>query len=235
MIFDIVSIFPDMFRALTESGITQRALNRGFYQINCVNPRDFTTDPRRTVDDRVYGGGPGMVMMPEPLDKAIDFARNRQANLGVKKTQVIYLSPQGSLLNHQKVMNLKENYDGLILLCGRYEGIDERVIQRQIDEEISIGDYVLSGGELAGMVLMDSLIRQIDGVLGDQQSAEQDSFVNGLLDCPHYTRPEVYQGLSVPEILLSGHHANIEKWRHEQALLKTAKNRPDLLKTYKKQ
>lgn len=225
--FDVVTLFPEMFRALTESGITQRAYQAQFYNLTLWNPRDFTTDKRKTVDDRPYGGGPGMIMLAAPLEKAILAAKNRQRELGLTP-KVIYLSPQGRLLNHPKVMELLTQ-DGLIFLAGRYEGVDERLIERQVDEEISIGDYVLSGGELPTMVLMDALIRQIPGVLGDIHSAEQDSFVNGLLDCPHYTRPEVYENMPVPDVLLSGHHAQIEHWRSQKALEKTKKIRPDLI------
>lgn len=225
--FDVVTIFPEMFRALTENGITQRAHVAHFYELNLWNPRDFTTDKRKTVDDRPYGGGPGMIMLAEPLEKAILAAKARQKTHGIKP-KVIYLSPQGQLLNHQKVMELLTQ-EGLIFLAGRYEGVDERLIARQVDEEISIGDYVLSGGELPTMVLMDVLIRQIPGVLGDAHSAQQDSFVNGLLDCPHYTRPEVYENMPVPDVLLSGHHAQIEHWRHQKAYEKTQKMRPELI------
>jgi tRNA (guanine37-N1)-methyltransferase len=169
-----------------------------------------------------------MVMMAEPLEKAVSAARQRQISAGVRKPRVIYLSPQGRLLTHELVMSLAAE-QGLVLLAGRYEGVDERVIARQIDDEISIGDYVLSGGELAAMVVMDSVIRQLPGVLGDAESAEQDSFVSGLLDCPHYTRPEVYEGVAVPPVLMSGNHADITRWRLKQALGRTQQRRPDLL------
>jgi tRNA (guanine37-N1)-methyltransferase len=198
------------------------------YQFLPWNPRDFATNTHRTVDDRPYGGGPGMVMMAEPLEKAVCAARQRQISAGVRKPRVIYLSPQGRLLTHELVMSLAAE-QGLVLLAGRYEGVDERVIARQIDDEISIGDYVLSGGELAAMVVMDSVIRQLPGVLGDAESAEQDSFVSGLLDCPHYTRPEVYEGVAVPPVLMSGNHADITRWRLKQALGRTQQRRPDLL------
>jgi tRNA (guanine37-N1)-methyltransferase len=217
-----------MFEALTASGITRRAQERESYQLRLWNPRDFTSNNYRTVDDRPYGGGPGMVMLAEPLEKAIAAARQAQMAAGAEKPKVVYLSPQGRLLDHALVMGLVAT-GGLILLAGRYEGVDERLLRRQVDEEISIGDYVLSGGELPAMVLMDSIIRQLPGVLGDAESAEQDSFVNGLLDYPHYTRPEVYQGDSVPEVLMSGNHALIQKWRLKQALGRTWQRRPDLL------
>jgi tRNA (guanine37-N1)-methyltransferase len=189
------------------------------------NPRDFTSDNYRTVDDRPYGGGPGMVMLAEPLDGAIRAAKARVAG-GERK--VIYLSPQGRVLDHGKVMEFAAG-PGAILLCGRYESVDERLIRREVDEEISIGDYVLSGGELAAMVLIDAVVRQLPGVLGDEDSAAQDSFVSGLLDCAHYTRPEEYAGERVPPVLLSGNHAEIGRWRLKQALGRTWLRRPDLL------
>mgnify|MGYP003394810398 FL=1 len=181
------------------------------------------------MDDRPFGGGPGMVMLVEPLVKAIGAAKAAQASSGMVKSRVIHLSPQGRPLTHELVKEVLARDEGLILLASRYEGVDERLIQRHVDEEISIGDYVLSGGELAAMVLIDSLVRHLPGVLGDAESAQQDSFVQGLLDCPHYTRPEVYDGEGVPEVLMSGHHAEIEKWRLKQALGRTAERRPDLL------
>ena len=226
--FDIVTLFPAMLEALTAWGITGRARDRRCYEVVAWNPRDFTADAYRTVDDRPYGGGPGMVMLAEPLEEAIAAARQRQASSGVAASRVVYLSPQGRLLDHALVRELSA-LDGLVLVAGRYEGVDERLLQRAIDLEISIGDYVLSGGELPAMVLMDTIIRQLPGTLGDPESALQDSFVNGLLDCPHYTRPEAYQGLQVPEVLLSGHHAAIERWRMKQALGRTWQRRPDLL------
>jgi tRNA (guanine37-N1)-methyltransferase len=225
---DVITLFPKMFDAITESGIVGRARDRRVYQFLPWNPRDFATNTHRTVDDRPYGGGPGMVMMAEPLEKAVCAARQRQISAGVRKPRVVYLSPQGRLLTHALVMSLAAE-QGLVLLAGRYEGVDERVIARQIDDEISIGDYVLSGGELAAMVVMDSVIRQLPGVLGDAESAEQDSFVSGLLDCPHYTRPEVYEGVAVPPVLMSGNHADITRWRLKQALGRTQQRRPDLL------
>ena len=226
--YDVVTLFPEMFVALTRSGITRRAFEDGRCALTAWNPREYTHDVHRTVDDRPYGGGPGMVMLAGPLEMAIEAARERQLATGVSRPRVIYLSPQGPVLTHRKVMQLVDE-PGLVLLAGRYEGIDQRVIERRVDEELSIGDYVLSGGELAAMVLLDCLIRQLPGVLNDTRSAQQDSFFNGLLDCPHYTRPEVYQGMAVPEVLLSGHHVRIERWRLEQALAKTARVRPDLL------
>lgn len=229
MRFDVITLFPEMFDAITRHGVTRRAAEQGRFQLQTWNPRDFTTDNYRTVDDRPYGGGPGMVMLAGPLEKAIAAAKAAHKENGIARSRVIHLSPQGRLLTHQVVKELQARDEGLILLASRYEGVDERLIRQQVDEEISIGDYVLSGGELAAMVLVDSLVRQIPGVLGDDASAEQDSFVNGLLDCPHYTRPEVYNGVAVPEVLMSGHHAEIEKWRLKQSLGRTAERRPDLL------
>jgi tRNA (guanine37-N1)-methyltransferase len=227
--FDVITLFPQMFDAVTASGVIGRAREKGFYQLVAWNPRDFAHNAYRTVDDRPYGGGPGMVMMPEPLGKALAAARQRQKSTGVKRPRVIHLSPQGRLLNHHRVMELAAG-QGMVLLAGRYEGVDERVIAREVDDEISIGDYVLSGGELAAMVVIDCIVRQLPGVLGDAESASQDSFVNGLLDCPHYTRPEVYEGEPVPQVLLSGNHAEIRRWRLKQALGRTWQRRPDLLR-----
>lgn len=229
MRFDVVTLFPEMFDAITRYGVTRRAAEQKRFTLQAWNPRDFTTDNHRTVDDRPFGGGPGMVMLVEPLAKAISAAKAAQAASGVAKSRVIHLSPQGRQLDHEVVKELLACDDGLVLLASRYEGVDERLIRQQVDEELSIGDYVLSGGELAAMVLIDSLVRQLPGVLGDAESAQQDSFVNGLLDCPHYTRPEVYDGEGVPEVLMSGHHAEIEKWRLKQSLGRTAERRPDLL------
>lgn len=228
MNFDVITLFPPMFDALAKHGITRRALEQERFQLQLWNPRDFTEDNYRTVDDRPYGGGPGMVMLAEPLEKAILAAKERQKQTGVANPRVIHLSPQGKVLTHQRVMELTRE-PGLVLLASRYEGVDERLLRHQVDEEISIGDYVLSGGELAAMVLIDAIVRQLPGVLGDAESAVQDSFVDGLLDCPHYTRPEVYQGEAVPEVLLSGHHAEIQRWRLKQALGRTWLRRPDLL------
>ena len=226
--FDVITLFPPMFDAVAEAGVIGRAREKGIYQLVAWNPRDFAHNAYRTVDDRPYGGGPGMVMMPEPLGKAVAAARQRQKSAGVKKPRVIHLSPQGRLLNHALVMELAAE-QGVVLLAGRYEGVDERVLARAVDDEISIGDYVLSGGELAAMVMIDCIVRQLPGVLGDAESASQDSFVNGLLDCPHYTRPEVYEGQPVPAVVLSGNHADISRWRLKQALGRTWQRRPDLL------
>ena len=228
MQFDVITLFPDMFAALTSSGITRRAFEQKRCELSLWNPRDFTTDNHRTVDDRPYGGGPGMVMMAGPLELAINSAIQRQQVLGLPRPAVIFMSPQGAPLNHKRVMAMTE-HAGLVVLCGRYEAVDQRLLDRCVDEEISLGDFVLSGGELPAMALMDAVIRQLPGVLRDDASAVEDSFVHGLLDCPHYTRPEIYEGLSVPAVLLGGHHAEIEKWRREQALDATQRKRPDLV------
>ena len=232
MRFDVISLFPDMFNAISQYGITGRAIVRDSYSLNIINPRDFTSDNHKTVDDRPYGGGPGMVMLAEPLAKAIEAAKQNQQTFGIKP-HVIHLSPRGRLLNHEKVMQLSQ-HKCLILLASRYEGVDERLLSGLIDEEISIGDYVLSGGELPAMALIDAIVRQLPGVLGDADSAIEDSFVNGLLDFPHYTRPETLQlpalkQQSVPEVLLSGDHEKIRQWRLKQSLLLTRAKRPDLL------
>lgn len=224
--FDCITLFPEMFAAVAEHGVTRRALEQGIWELGLWNPRQFTTDNYRTIDDRPFGGGPGMVMMAEPLEQAIVAAKTAAAG----EAKVVHLSPQGRALDHAGVKSLAEERR-LILLCGRYEGIDERLIDRHVDVELSIGDYVLSGGELAAMVLIDAVVRQLPGVLGDDQSAVQDSFARseGLLDCPHYTRPEVWGDEAVPAVLMSGHHAQIERWRLKQALGRTWLRRPELL------
>ena len=226
--YDVVTLFPQMFESVTDWGVTGRARELGAYEFVAWNPRDFAANAYRTVDDRPYGGGPGMVMMADPLAKAIRAARQRHLSCGLPSTRVVYLSPQGARLDHAMVERLVQE-NGLVLLCGRYEGIDERLIRREVDEEVSVGDYVLSGGELAAMVLLDAIIRQLPGVLGDAESARQDSFVHGLLDCPHYTRPEVYDGERVPAVLMSGNHAEIDRWRLKQSLGRTWLRRPELL------
>jgi tRNA (guanine37-N1)-methyltransferase len=222
--FDCVTLFPEAFAAVADFGITRRAREDGLWSLALWNPRDFTTDNYRTVDDRPYGGGPGMVMLAEPLAKAI--AAAKAAAQG--EARVIHLSPQGPVMDHAKVMRLSAE-KRLVLLCGRYEGVDERLIESAVDEELSIGDYVLSGGELAAMALIDAVVRQLPGALGHGSSAAQDSFVNGLLEAPQYTRPEVYEGRAVPPVLMSGHHERIERWRLKQSLGRTWLRRPELL------
>jgi tRNA (guanine37-N1)-methyltransferase len=228
MQFDVVTLFPEMFAALTQSGVTRRAFEQNKCGLSLWNPRDFTTDNHRTVDDRPYGGGPGMVMLAKPLEATLNAAKQRQTDAGLPAPRVLFMSPQGKQLTHERVMGLKQEA-GLVILCGRYEAVDQRLLDRCVDEEISLGDFVLSGGELPAMALMDAVIRQIPGVLNTDASAIEDSFVNGLLDSPHYTRPETYEGVGVPPVLMGGNHAEIEKWRRQQMLAATARKRPDLL------
>ena len=220
--FDVVTLFPEMFAAVTACGITRKALEAGLWRLQTWNPRDFTTDNYRTVDDRPYGGGPGMVMLAEPLEKALDAVQAAGGG------DVIYLSPQGRKLDHAGVMELAGR-SAVTLLCGRYEGVDERLVRRRVRQELSLGDFVLSGGELAAMAVIDAVVRQLPGALGDGQSAAEESFVGGLLDCPQYTRPETYAGEKVPEVLLSGHHEQIRRWRLQQALGRTWLRRPELI------
>ncbi|RUT66451.1 tRNA (guanosine(37)-N1)-methyltransferase TrmD [Morganella morganii] len=222
----VISLFPEMFLSITGHGVTGRAVKNGLISVDCWNPRDFTYDRHHTVDDRPYGGGPGMLMMVEPLRKAIHAAKAAAGD----NAKVIYLSPQGRKLDQQGVCELAAN-EKLILVCGRYEGADERVIQTEIDEEWSVGDYVLSGGELPAMVLIDAVSRFVPGVLGHQASAKEDSFADGLLDHPHYTRPEALDGMNVPPVLLSGNHAEIDRWRMKQSLGRTWLRRPELLES----
>jgi tRNA (guanine37-N1)-methyltransferase len=227
---DVVTLFPDMVAQAAGFGVTGRARERGLWQLELWNPRDFTADNHKTVDDRPYGGGPGMVMLAEPLSRAIAAAKAAQAAAGFAGSWVIHLSPSGVPLTHERVFSLARAANaGYILLAGRYEGIDERLLAREADEEIAIGDFVVSGGELPALMLVDAMARQLPGALNDEQSAQQDSFVAGLLDCPHYTRPEVLEGVAVPEVLLSGHHAEIRRWRLKQSLGRTWQRRPDLL------
>ena len=226
MQIEVISLFPDMFKAITDYGVTGRAVENKLLSVRLWNPRDYTEDNHRTVDDRPFGGGPGMVMKVEPLRKAIADARNAAP----PKIKTIYLSPQGKKVD-QEMLRQAALAPGWILLAGRYEGVDERLIESELDEEWSIGDYVLSGGELAAMVIIDGLARLLPGALGHEDSADQDSFVNGLLDYPHYTRPEQIDGQSVPAVLLSGDHQAIARWRLKQALGRTWQRRPDLLET----
>ena len=220
----VISIFPEMLRAITDFGVTRRAVKNGLIEIHCINPRDFAYDKHQKVDERPFGGGPGMLMMVQPLRDAILKAKEL-----LPEASVIYLSPQGRVFSHGAAVEMAERRE-IIFLCGRYEGIDERVIESLVDEEWSIGDYVLSGGELAAMVMIDALSRMIPGVLGDQESAAEDSFVRGLLDYPEYTRPEEIDGMRVPEVLLSGNHQEIRKWRLGMSLARTYERRPDILK-----
>jgi tRNA (guanine37-N1)-methyltransferase len=231
--FACVTIFPEMLSALTDVGISRKAREAGLWSLSCQTPRNYAGNPWRTVDDRPYGGGPGMVMQAEPLWRAIHAAKADLAATGAAAIRVIHLSPQGKVLDHAKVMALTAEIMaglGCVFLCGRYEGIDERLMTLVVDEEISLGDFVLSGGELAAMALMDAVIRQLPGALGDTESATEDSFADSRLDCPHYTRPENFQGLMVPEVLLSGDHARIRRWRLKMSLARTRQRRPELLR-----
>ena len=226
--FDVVTIFPEMFDALADHGITRRALDERLFELRLWNPRDFATDGYRRVDDRPYGGGPGMVMLPEPLEACIAAAKKRQEEAGVEAPMVVLMSPQGERLDEGLVQELASQ-PGLVIIAGRYEGLDERLVRKCVDREVSIGDYVTSGGELPAMVLMDCIVRRLPGVLNDAESAVQDSFSAGLLDWPHYTRPEEWKGSKVPDVLLSGNHAAIARWRRKQALGRTWERRRDLL------
>ena len=224
----VITLFPEMFDALSDAGISGRAINQDLLSLATVNPRDFTEDRHHSVDDRPYGGGPGMVMTVGPLSQAIDSAKSNMNVPGKPSPKVVYMSPQGKRLD-QQVINELAQQDSLIVLCGRYEGIDERLIDAEVDQELSLGDYVISGGELAAMVLLDAMIRQLPDALGDSESASQDSFAGRpLLDCPHYSRPEDIAGRVVPSILLSGDHEAIRRWRLRQSLIRTRDRRPDL-------
>jgi len=226
--YHLITLFPAMFAALTEYGVSGRAVKNGLVRVRCWDPRQFTMDNYRTVDDRPFGGGPGMVMLVEPLDLALTAVKTELRRRGLTRPRLIHLSPQGRVLDQALVEELAQE-PALVLLAGRYEGIDERLFRRHPMEEVSIGDYVLSGGELPAMVLLDAVIRQIPGTLGHADSAAEDSFADGLLDCPHYTRPEDYLGLQVPPVLLSGHHGEIARWRRGQSLGRTWQRRPELL------
>jgi len=227
MHFHVITLFPEMIEQMCEFGVLGRAIKRGIVKLSCWNPRDFTQDRHRTVDDRPYGGGPGMLMKVQPLMDSINAAKQQAG----EEVRVIYLSPQGRLLNQQAVMKMAEKPEQkqLILIAGRYEGIDERLIKQCVDEEWSVGDYVLSGGEMPALIVIDAVARMLPDVLGDADSAQQDSFMEGLLDCPHYTRPEEVNGQAVPEVLLGGDHKAIDHWRKKQALGRTWLRRPDLL------
>lgn len=227
MRFDVITLFPALFDALLDFGITGRAMDRGLFRFKTWNPRDYATDKYRTVDDRPYGGGPGMVMLSEPLDAALD-AIGTEAQQNDLTPHVIYFTPRGKTLNHHKVMELAK-YPALTLIAGRYEGVDERFLRNRVHEEISLGDFVLSGGEIPALALLDAIIRQLPGSMTNAESVVQESFVDGLLDAPCYTRPEVYRDEAVPEVLLSGNHKLIARWRLAQRLKLTATHRPDLL------
>jgi tRNA (guanine37-N1)-methyltransferase len=226
--FDVITIFPPMFEAISRHGVSARALERGLWQLRCWNPRDFAKDAYRSVDDRPYGGGPGMVMLAEPLTEALAAIAADQGASGLARGPVIHLSPRGRPLTHRRVQELAA-LEAVTLLASRYEAVDERLVERHVDEELSIGDFVVSGGELPAMMLIDATVRLLPGVLNDERSALQDSFADGLLDCAHFTRPEVFEGVPVPDVLLSGHHARIARWRREQSLTATASRRPDLI------
>jgi len=226
--FDVITIFPEMLEALTRHGITRRALEEKLFDIATWDPRDFVEDNYRRVDDRPYGGGPGMVMLAEPLQACIDSAKARQRGAGMADPRVVLLSPQGERLTQALVAELGRA-EGLVLVAGRYEGVDERLVARSVDREISIGDYVTSGGELPAMVLIDCLVRQMPGSLNDAESAVEESFAAGMLDWPHFTRPEVWREARVPDVLLSGNHASIRRWRRKQALGRTWERRPELI------
>jgi tRNA (guanine37-N1)-methyltransferase len=246
---DVITIFPEMFDALIEHGISGRAAERALFQLHRWNPRDLTEDAYRRIDDRPFGGGPGMVMLAEPLARTLDMIAEAQAAMereappsqaeaeaetDSKKVPVIYLSPRGAPLTQQRVCELA-HLPALTLLCGRYEGVDERLLQSRVDEEIAIGDFVVSGGELPAMMLIDALVRWLPGAVQDPASVQEDSFTRGLLDCPHYTRPDDWRGLRVPEVLLGGHHERIREWRRQQALLTTQQRRPELVASARKQ
>jgi tRNA (guanine37-N1)-methyltransferase len=221
--FGVITLFPELFQALTEYGVSGRAFKRDLVDLRCFNPRDYTEDRHKSVDDRPYGGGPGMIMKPEPLEKAILVAKDQLPN-----AKVVYLSPQGQVFSQSAAQSFCQSAS-IILIAGRYEGIDERLIELYVDEEWSLGDFVLSGGEMAAMTMMDAIIRLLPGALGHERSAAEDSFAEGLLDCPHYTRPEVYLGREVPKVLLSGNHEHIRRWRLKQSLGRTHRRRPELL------
>jgi len=226
--FDVITIFPEMFDALADHGITRRALDEKAFELKTWDPRDFTTDNYRRVDDRPYGGGPGMVMLPDPWQACIDAAKKRQQEAGVKAPLVVLMSPQGDRLDEAMVGELLAT-EGLVIIAGRYEGPDERLVGKSVDREVSIGDYVTSGGEIPAMVMIDCIVRKLPGVLNDSESAAQDSFSDGLLDWPHYTRPEEWKGMKVPDVLLSGNHAAIARWRRKQALGRTWERRRELI------
>jgi tRNA (guanine37-N1)-methyltransferase len=229
LIFNIISILPEMFETLSHNGVVGRAQSRNLYQLVTTNPRDFTTDNYRRIDDKTFGGGPGMVMKVEPLELALNDARAKLQASGVVKPLVVFLSPQGKKVDQALINQLANEQQGIIFVCGRYEGVDERFVERNVDLELSVGDFVVSGGELPTMLLIDAIVRQLPGTMNSQESVINDSFMNGLLDCPHYSVPRDYQGKSVPEVLFSGNHEQIRKWRLQQSLWRTYLRRPELL------
>ena len=230
MRFDTITLFPEMFSALTQWGVTGRACEQGLAEVNLWNPRNYCADARKTVDDRAYGGGPGMVMMVKPLEDTVNAVKAAHHAKNLTSGPICLLAPQGEVFS-QKIATDILSYRNISFICGRYEGVDQRFVDRNVDLQLSIGDFVLSGGEIAAMAIMDAVIRLIPGALGDAESAVQDSFVNGLLDYPHYTRPEIYENLSVPDVLLGGHHAKIADWRRRKSLELTSRLRPDLIES----
>jgi tRNA (guanine37-N1)-methyltransferase len=234
MHIDVVTIFPEMVEQAARIGVTGRAIDREIWRLRTWNPRDFATDGYRSIDDRPYGGGPGMVMLPDPLARCLDAVAARRRDDGEPPARVLHLSPQGAPLDQARVARLAGE-PALVLLCGRYEAVDQRLLDTRVDEEVSIGDFVVSGGELPALVLIDAVVRLLPGVMNDAGSPQQDSFSDGLLDCPHYTRPEVFEDRAVPEVLLSGHHARVARWRRDEALPPTARKRPDLIEAARRQ
>lgn len=229
MRFDVITVLPDLFAGVEKHGVVGRAHARALWALYCWNPRDQASDAYKTIDDRSYGGGPGMVMMAEPLERTLAVIRQAQSDAGVSNSRLVYLSPQGKPVTQKRIEELVIE-SAVTLLCGRYEGVDQRFLDKHVDEEVAVGEFVVSGGELPAMMLIDAAVRLLPGVLNDSGSALEDSFANGLLDFPHYTRPEVWDGTAVPSVLLSGHHREIGLWRRRQALLNTAQKRPDLIK-----
>jgi len=225
---EVVTIFPEMVEHAARFGVTGRAIERGIWRLRCWNPRDFALDAYRRIDDRPFGGGPGMVMLAEPLAACLAAMHAHRAAQGAARARVVHLSPRGAPLTQARVAEIARE-PALALLCGRYEAIDQRLLDAEVDEEVSIGDFVVSGGEIPALALLDAAVRLLPGVTGDAESVRSDSFSDGLLEGPHYTRPEVFDGASVPPVLLSGHHARIARWRREQALRETARRRPDLI------
>ena len=233
MIFSVISIFPEIFTSITNYGITGRAFDNKICQLMKINPRDYVSDAYRRIDDKSFGGGPGMVMKIEPLEQALSSALIQQKSVGVDVPLKIYLSPQGKTINQTLINQLAEKEKGIIFVCGRYEGVDERFIERNIDVELSTGDFVVSGGELPAMMIIDAIMRQLPNVLNDSQSANVDSFMQGLLDYPHYTQPPEYNGMKVPSVLLSGNHKQIDMWRLQMRLWRTYTRRPDMFEKLK--